>query len=198
MYNYIVILYHFSIIKLFILLLLFILLYDYIMLLYNILIRGVRIVGIDMPTVCACLFILRPGVLSKTLSHMWDKLNLPMFLFNVGLLTLMNMDSLISPSPQAVQPSSQVNNANRSPIDNSLEDLNPKCFINLSSKPLTQAQRSVLAKGPNFAITPRHPPNIEYIMTIESVCTKLGQEDAEEVRAAINRVLMSSHPLNLT
>ena len=26
---------------------------------------------------------------------MWGKLNLPMFLFNVGLLTLMNMDSLI-------------------------------------------------------------------------------------------------------
>ena len=26
---------------------------------------------------------------------MWGKLNLPMFLFNVGLLTLMNIDSLI-------------------------------------------------------------------------------------------------------
>ena len=26
---------------------------------------------------------------------MWGKLNLPMFLFNVGLLNLMNMDSLI-------------------------------------------------------------------------------------------------------
>ena len=46
-------------------------------------------------TVCACLFKLRPGVLSMTLPHMWGKLNLPMFLFNVGLLTLMNMDSLI-------------------------------------------------------------------------------------------------------
>ena len=47
------------------------------------------------PTVCTCLFNLRPGVLSKTLSHMWGKLNLPMFLFNLRLLTLMNMDSLI-------------------------------------------------------------------------------------------------------
>ena len=47
------------------------------------------------PTVCTCLFKLRPGVLSKTLSHMWGKLNLPMFLFNVGWLTIMNMDSLI-------------------------------------------------------------------------------------------------------
>ena len=47
------------------------------------------------PTVCTCPFKLRPGVLSKTLSHMWGKSNLPMFLFNVLLLTLMNMDSLI-------------------------------------------------------------------------------------------------------
>ena len=46
-------------------------------------------------TACACLFKLRSGVLSKTLSHMWGKLNLPMFQFSVGLLTLMNMDSLI-------------------------------------------------------------------------------------------------------
>ena len=30
------------------------------------------------PTACTCLFKLRPGVLSKTLSHMWGKLNLPM------------------------------------------------------------------------------------------------------------------------
>ena len=47
------------------------------------------------PTACVCLFKLRPGVLSKTLSHMWCKLNLPMFLFNVGLLTLINMGSLM-------------------------------------------------------------------------------------------------------
>ena len=34
-------------------------------------------------------------MLSKTLSHMWGKLNLPIFLFNVGLLTLIKTDSLI-------------------------------------------------------------------------------------------------------
>ena len=53
------------------------------------------VLELTCPTVCACLFNLRPGVLSKSPSHMWGKLNLPMFLFNVGLLTLMNMDSLI-------------------------------------------------------------------------------------------------------
>ena len=38
---------------------------------------------------------LRPGVLIKTLSHIWGRLNLPMLLFKVGLLTLMKMDSLM-------------------------------------------------------------------------------------------------------
>ena len=51
------------------------------------------------------------------------------------------------------------------------------------------AQRSVLAKGPNFAVTPRQPSNLEYITAIEAACTKLSQQDAEELRANINRVL---------
>ena len=47
------------------------------------------------PTGCVCLFKVRPGVLSKTLSPIWGKLNLPIFLFNVGLLTLIKIDSLM-------------------------------------------------------------------------------------------------------
>ena len=73
-----------------------------------------------------------------------------------------------------------------------------KNVINLSSKPLTQVQRSVLAKGPNYAVAPRQLPNLEYITAIEAACTKLSQQDAEELRANINRVLRSSHPPNLT
>ena len=38
------------------------------------------------------------------------------------------------------------------------------------------------------------PPNLEYITAIEAACTKLSQQDAEELRADINRVLRSSHP----
>ena len=38
---------------------------------------------------CAWLFILSPRVLRSTLSHTWCKLNLPIFLLRVGLLTLM-------------------------------------------------------------------------------------------------------------
>ena len=56
------------------------------------------------------------------------------------------------------------------------------------------AQRSVLAKGPNFVVAPKQPPNLEYITAIEAACTKLSQQDAEELRAEVNRVLRSSHP----
>ena len=43
-------------------------------------------------------------------------------------------------------------------------------------------------------VTPRQPPNLEYITAIETACTKLSQQDAEELRADVNRVLRSSHP----
>ena len=45
---------------------------------------------------CACpvsLLILRSGVLNRTLSHIWWRLYLPIFLLCVGLLTLMYIDS---------------------------------------------------------------------------------------------------------
>ena len=164
-----------------------------------------ELLELTCPMECAWLLKLRPGVLSKTLTPMWGKLNLPLFLFNVGLLTLMNIKVALSardielcthsqsiPRQSALTP--RVNNANRSPNDNSLEDPNPKWVISLSGKPLTQAERSV---DPNFVVTPRRPPNLEYIMAMESVCSKLGQQDAEELRDEINRVLRSS-PLNLT
>ena len=82
----------------------------------------------------------------------------------------------------------------RSNQGSSNEEPNPKWVINLSNKPLTPTQRSVLAKGPNFAVTPTQPPNLEYITAIEAACTKLSQQDAEELRADVNRVLRSSHP----
>ena len=40
------------------------------------------------------LFNLRPGVLIKTLSHIWGRLNLPMLLFRIWLLTLVSKSFL--------------------------------------------------------------------------------------------------------
>ena len=45
-------------------------------------------------------------------------------------------------------------------------------------------------------VSPKQPPNLEYITAIEAACTKLSQKDAEELRAGVNRVLRSSHPPN--
>ena len=61
--------------------------------------------------------------------------------------------------------------------------------INLSSTNLTPSQKAVLAKGPNFAISPNNIPNFEYSTAIESMCPKLKEEDAMELRADINSLL---------
>ena len=63
--------------------------------------------------------------------------------------------------------------------------------------PVTQSQRSFLAKEPNYAIAPRHQPYLEYITVIESACQKLNKKDAEELREDINRVLRGSHSPSL-
>ena len=49
------------------------------------------LVGISMPNSLHMPFKVGPGVLNKTLSHICGKLNLPLFLFIVGLLTVINM-----------------------------------------------------------------------------------------------------------
>ena len=48
---------------------------------------------------------------------------------------------------------------------------------------------SVLAKGPNFSITSRYIPNVEYITVVESVCSKLKEEEGMELRSDINALL---------
>ena len=64
-----------------------------------------------------------------------------------------------------------------------------KWLRNLSKTELTPAQKSVLVKGPNFAISPNNIPNLEYITAIETVCPKLKEEDASDLRANINALL---------
>ena len=64
-----------------------------------------------------------------------------------------------------------------------------KWVTNLSKTNVTEGQRSVLAKGPNFSITPRHIPSVDYITAVESIYPKLKEEDAMELRAEINSIL---------
>ena len=56
----------------------------------------------------------------------------------------------------------------------------------MPNTPLTPAKESLLSNGPHFALAPRYPPNIDYFAAIESVCQKLTDQDAEELRADIS------------
>ena len=52
------------------------------------------------------------------------------------------------------------------------QNLRSRWVINMSKKPLTEAQENLLAHGPNFVITPRNPPIEEYIAVVEQTCQK--------------------------
>ena len=64
-----------------------------------------------------------------------------------------------------------------------------KWVINLSKSELTSTQKAVLAKGPNFAISPNNIHNLEYITSIELMCLKLKEEDVSQLRVDINALL---------
>ena len=61
-----------------------------------------------------------------------------------------------------------------------------------SVKNTTKGQESLLAKGPNFAIAPNKIPNVDYITAVESMCQKLKEEDAGDLRVDINSLLRRS------
>ena len=75
-----------------------------------------------------------------------------------------------------------------SPSDNNNNN-NNKWVINLSKTSLTKVQESLLAKGPNFALAPSSIPSTEYITAIESICSKLKEKDAQDLRAEVNSLL---------
>ena len=64
-----------------------------------------------------------------------------------------------------------------------------KWVINLSKTPLNPAQETLLDKAPNFAITFKVPPNVDYISAIESISFKLTEQDVQELKADINSLL---------
>ena len=51
---------------------------------------------------------------------------------------------------------------------------------------------SVLAKGPNFSLTPKFIPNVDYITAMETRCSTLKEEDTMELRSDINALLRKS------
>ena len=65
---------------------------------------------------------------------------------------------------------------------------------NLSKTPLTRAQEQILAQGPNFAIVPKVPPVLEYIVAIEKACQQLKQGETEELRGEIKSIIKKIPP----
>ena len=69
----------------------------------------------------------------------------------------------------------------RSPGNQRSPNIKDRWVVNLSSQPLSQAERSLLTHGPNFAVTSRSPPIIDCVTAIEEVCQKLERGEAEEL-----------------
>ena len=51
----------------------------------------------------------------------------------------------------------------------------------------------MLAHGPGYAVTPKHPPYGDYIAAIEKACSTMDHNKAEELRAEIRGALRKTH-----
>ena len=90
--------------------------------------------------------------------------------------------------------SNTTNTINTSNISNNTSNNNNNNWVrNYSKTPLTEAQQRLLSHGPNFVITPRDPPTLEYIVTTEKVCNQLTQGKAEELRGEVKALLRRDH-----
>ncbi|XP_068716948.1 uncharacterized protein [Montipora capricornis] len=69
-----------------------------------------------------------------------------------------------------------------------------KWVLNISSKPLTDTEKSALQKGMNFAIAPKKIPTAEFVAAVEDSITKLLAEEKLTVRARVSEVLSRAHP----
>ena len=71
---------------------------------------------------------------------------------------------------------------------------NRRTVINVSNRNLSQEEVSVLAKGGNFAITPKEIPKEEIIANLESALRFLPEEKAQELRTETARILKKAKP----
>ena len=69
-----------------------------------------------------------------------------------------------------------------------------KWVINLSTRPLSDAEVSLLEKGLNFAVTPTNIPATEIVAKVESAIRTLDSEQANSVRRSVNHILQQAEP----
>ena len=56
-----------------------------------------------------------------------------------------------------------------------MDIIKKKWVINLSSKPLSDGEQSLLQKGPKFAVSSSKVPLTEYIAVTKRICNELGE-----------------------
>ena len=66
--------------------------------------------------------------------------------------------------------------------------------VNLSSRSLSDAEKALLKKGLNFAVTPGNIPATEIIAKVEAAIRQLDAEQADTVRRAVNSILQQADP----
>ena len=80
-----------------------------------------------------------------------------------------------------------------SPVDTLYVD-KANWVVNLSSRSLSDAERALLKKGLNFAVTPANTPATEIIAMVEAAVRQLDAEQADTVRGAVNGILQQAEP----
>ena len=78
--------------------------------------------------------------------------------------------------------------------ENTIEDPSHKWVIKLTQQTPDPGSKVLAGQGTQLCQSSQVPLNLEHTIAIESVCTKLSQQDVEGLRANINRVLRGSHP----
>ena len=78
-----------------------------------------------------------------------------------------------------------------SPVDTPYVD-KANWVVNLSSRSLSDAEKTLLKKGLNFAVTPGNIPATEIIAKVEAAVRQLDAEQADTVRRAVNSILQQA------
>ena len=81
-----------------------------------------------------------------------------------------------------------------SPVDTPYVD-KANWVVNLSSRSLSDAEKALLKKGLNFAVTPANIPATETVIAkVEAAVRQLDAEQADTVRRAVNGILQQAEP----
>jgi len=73
-----------------------------------------------------------------------------------------------------------------------LESTKNKWVINLSSRPLSDAEVSLLEKRLNFAVTSTNTPATEIVAKVESAIRRFDLEQADTIRRTVNNILQQA------